>query len=372
MRYDPIEPPDPAAWRDLDAQERLILIEAFHRRAGDEAQSPQLHAVVHATVEDQVAAGEDIVCDTLARLQGEGLDRHEAIHAIGSIMTKHLYAALKSKAEPGNLHDAYLAEVETLTADRWRAEAAETLDDQDRNDPLGDGTDPGPLSAAELAQLSAFLARIKSDDALTLEGLDGFFCALIAGPDLVLPSEYLPVVWGGSTPGDGVFADAEEANTILQLMMRHWNAIIAELETHSVYEMLLGEPGERGLIGRAWARGFMRGVAMRHASWRELFTNQNEGQLLTIPLVAGEIDPDFPPEPLPTEKVEQLILWMGAGLGRAYRHFANRRQAASPDAASARTVRRDGQKVGRNDPCPCGSGRKFKRCCGAHDAPTRH
>jgi uncharacterized protein len=262
--------------------------------------------------------------------------------------------------------------VETLTADRWRAEAAETLDDQDRNDPLGDGTDPGPLSAAELARLSAFLAGISSDDSLTLEGLDGFFCALIAGPDLVLPSEYLPVVWGGSTPGDGVFADAGEANTILQLMMRHWNAIIAELETHSVYEMLLGEPDERGLVGRAWARGFMRGVAMRHTSWRELFTDQHEGQLLTIPLVAGEIDPDFPPEPLPAEKVEQLVLWMGAGLGRAYRHFAKRRQAASPDAAPARTVRRDGQKVGRNDPCPCGSGRKFKRCCGARDASTRH
>ena len=215
MRYNPIKPPDPAAWRDLDAQERLILIEDFHRRAGDEAQSPQLHAVVHATVEDQVAAGEAIVCNTLTRLLNGGLDRHEAIHAIGSIMTNHLYAALKSKAEPGNLHDAYLAEVETLTADRWRAEAAENLADQDRNDPLRDEADPRPLSGAELAQLGAFLAGIKSDDSLTLEGLDGFFCALIAGPELVLPSEYLPVVWGGSTPGGGVFADVLQVAAVI-------------------------------------------------------------------------------------------------------------------------------------------------------------
>jgi hypothetical protein len=33
---------------------------------------------------------------------------------------------------------------------------------------------------------------------------------------------------------------------------------------------------------------------------------------------------------------------------------------------SLQPVRREGPKVGRNDPCPCGSGKKFKRCCGSH------
>lgn len=35
------------------------------------------------------------------------------------------------------------------------------------------------------------------------------------------------------------------------------------------------------------------------------------------------------------------------------------------DAAQKTTVKRESQKVGRNDPCPCGSGKKFKKCCGA-------
>jgi len=39
----------------------------------------------------------------------------------------------------------------------------------------------------------------------------------------------------------------------------------------------------------------------------------------------------------------------------------------SPEPDKEQPVTRQGDKVGRNDPCPCGSGRKYKRCCGASD-----
>ena len=32
---------------------------------------------------------------------------------------------------------------------------------------------------------------------------------------------------------------------------------------------------------------------------------------------------------------------------------------------ASQTVRNEGPKIGRNDPCPCGSGKKYKKCCGA-------
>ena len=35
------------------------------------------------------------------------------------------------------------------------------------------------------------------------------------------------------------------------------------------------------------------------------------------------------------------------------------------ETTTKQTVKRDGIKVGRNDPCPCGSGKKYKKCCGA-------
>ena len=204
---------------------------------------------------------------------------------------------------------------------------------------------------------------------MTVEGMDGLFCALIAGPELVSPSEYMPVVFGEEPWRESAFESIDEANELLALMMRHWNSIVAELQTDGVYEMLLDEADDRGVVGRKWAQGFMRGVAMRKAGWLELFTDENEGQLATIPIVAGEVDPEFPPTPLSEEKAEQLVVYMGAGLGRAYRHFKERRRNA-PRAAS--TVRRSGDKVGRNDPCPCGSGQKYKKCCGAGDSGELH
>jgi uncharacterized protein len=119
-----------------------------------------------------------------------------------------------------------------------------------------------PLSDAEIDRLSGFLSSLKNPNALTFEGMDGFFCALIAGPDTVMPSEYLPVLWGGELADENAFASLEEVNATLQLVMRHWNSIITELESDGVYGPAIDDPDEHRVPGRRWARGFMRGVAL--------------------------------------------------------------------------------------------------------------
>jgi uncharacterized protein len=220
-----------------------------------------------------------------------------------------------------------------------------------------------PLSEAELEQLGGFLSAIQNEEALTLEGMDGLFCALIAGPDSVLPSEYLPLVWGGELPDANAFASLEDANATLGLMMRHWNSIIAEIERERVYVPLILDTDPSAVPGRPWARGFMRGVALRRAGWAGIFSDEREGQLLSIPLVAGEIDPGWPHEPLSAERREELVSWMAVGFMRAYRHFGRERQERA--RAQALNARRGSIKIGRNAPCPCESGRKYKHCCGA-------
>lgn len=230
-----------------------------------------------------------------------------------------------------------------------------------------------PLSETEFQQLSDFLDGIENPDALSLEGMDGFFCALIASPRHVMPSEYFPIVWGGELTGANAFASIDDANAILGLMMRHWNAIIAELDRDEVYMPIIEDVEAGDVPGRAWARGFMRGVQQAsQESWRELFGSETEGQLLTIPIVAGEVDPDWPREPLTAEKKEDLIVSMAAGFARSYRHFGAARRSNALSQQSRATYRRSTAKVGRNEPCPCGSGRKFKQCCGSADAGTRH
>jgi uncharacterized protein YecA (UPF0149 family) len=80
--------------------------------------------------------------------------------------------------------------------------------------------------------------------------------------------------------------------------------------------------------------------------------------------VAGEVDPAFPRDALTSAKADQLESLMGAGAARAYWHFAEQRRAGARVSREAKTVRRTMPKVGRNESCPCGSGRKFKQCCG--------
>jgi yecA family protein len=155
-------------------------------------------------------------------------------------------------------------------------------------------TSPGatPLTDEEFARLAAFPGSIKNGKALTLEGVDGLLRALIAGYDLVMPSEYLPVVWGGELPDENAFESEEAAQTLIGLILRHWNAIAAEYGAEDVYVPLLDDADERGVRGRRWAQGVMRGVKPRQRSWTTLFTDENEGQLATIAIVV--VAPDRP------------------------------------------------------------------------------
>jgi uncharacterized protein len=210
-----------------------------------------------------------------------------------------------------------------------------------------------PLSDAELDQLGAFLANITNQDALTLEGMDGLFCALIASPESVMPGQYLP----------------DDTNAPVSLIMRHWNSIISELDKDTVHVPLVFEPGPDGVLGRAWAREFMRGVKMAPGPWNELFQAEHEGELLAIPLVAGDIDHKWPKKPLTKEKSDELLMWMGAGFAHSYRHFAAARRAAANAVYGSATYRRAEPKAGRNQPRPCGNGRKFKQRCGAPPVP---
>ena len=89
-QYDPDRDPSPEEWLALDEQERIGLSEEYHRRHRIRIRNAKLHAVVHAIVENQLALGEPVVVATVARLRGEGLDRHDAIHAIGSVLSVHL------------------------------------------------------------------------------------------------------------------------------------------------------------------------------------------------------------------------------------------------------------------------------------------
>ncbi len=225
---------------------------------------------------------------------------------------------------------------------------------------------PEPLTDTELDRLGDFLQSCKGGKAMNVEQLDGFFASLIAGPETVMPSEYYREVFGGEMSDACEFSSLEEANEILGLMMRHWNTIAATLFKDEVYVPLLLEDEHGVAHGNDWAHGFMRGMRMRHDGWAELVNDEEHGGWL-IPIMMlyheHDEDPEMRPEPITPEKREDIIAHMAAGLVGAYRHFRAHRDAYA-GAAFAPESRRTTSKVGRNNPCPCGSGKKYKKCCG--------
>jgi len=122
MRYDPERAPDPARWNALSEEERIEMVERYHRRARIRLPRLRVHAMFHAIIENQVAMGDEApVAEAIPRLMKEGLSRHDAVHAVASVMANHLHRALATKEPVDN--DAYFAEVRELTRERWYAEA---------------------------------------------------------------------------------------------------------------------------------------------------------------------------------------------------------------------------------------------------------
>lgn len=119
-RYDPDNAPDPTEWLALEELTRIQLAEEYHRPARTKLPNLKAHAVRHAIVENQVAENLDPVVRAMTRLTAEGLNRHEAVHAIASGVAAHIHDLLNAKADADNSQAIYNAAVERLTAKRWR------------------------------------------------------------------------------------------------------------------------------------------------------------------------------------------------------------------------------------------------------------
>ena len=123
MQYDADEQPDPDAWLELDEAERIDLVIDYHRRTGVQLENPEPHAIAHVVVENQVALRDATpVPETLDRLMDEGLDRHDAVHAIGNIFMSIAFDTVHEQDDGGGVNAKYNRELAALTAAGWRSQ----------------------------------------------------------------------------------------------------------------------------------------------------------------------------------------------------------------------------------------------------------
>jgi len=124
-RYDPAREPNAKDWELLDEQERIDIVARRHRQDRVKLPNEILHASIHVVVENQLAMGIQDVRDALQRLMAEGLNRHDALHAVGMVLSGHMFELLKGKSEAAQPIERYYEELRKLTAESWRKMASE-------------------------------------------------------------------------------------------------------------------------------------------------------------------------------------------------------------------------------------------------------
>ncbi len=228
------------------------------------------------------------------------------------------------------------------------------------------------MSDSDYDQLNDFLDLFQHEKAMNLETLDGFFTALHCSPETPSSDIYLSEIWGGAEiPDEEAFQNEQESTIFVELLLRHWNDVQHRLKNEEVFLPILlsDEPGESG-TGNDWAIGFMRGTEYCRDEWMDLMNNEEEGgAFVTIFALSHENhpDPEMRPykEPVSDELREKLLVSLSVGVMHTYRYFEPQRKMAAQLAKHKKTFQREQAKVGRNAPCPCGSGKKYKKCCGA-------
>lgn len=228
------------------------------------------------------------------------------------------------------------------------------------------------LDDDELDHLDELLEKYSArEEGYDVEQLDGFLAALAIGPVSVPPSQYLPVIRGEAAGEDApAFDSAEQMQDFLVLLARHANALAYDLvlakgkTTHYVPVVFPDDVYEtpedaQKFLGLKWALGFVEGMRFYEEAWDAAAVDAPALERLEMLITSLMMSEEAGQQPLTLDERLDVFAELPQALRKAGAVFADARR----EAMRAKTVVRE-QKVGRNDPCPCGSGKKFKQCCG--------
>lgn len=220
-----------------------------------------------------------------------------------------------------------------------------------------------------LEELNEFLASdAVSGKGMTLMMVDGFLAALAILPVMPTPGRWMSLVWDLS--GDGAepeFASDEKASRLIAVLLSYAVGVAEVIqEEPDVYaplydELILESDEDRLVVAREWCMGFMAGAMFDERVW-ELTRSDANGHGVLAPIVAlsGIAGESVQLNP---EEVVALMESMGDTVMGIKEFWLPWRRRLAEEERTGRTVRVE-KRIGRNDPCPCGSGKKYKVCCG--------
>ncbi len=191
---------------------------------------------------------------------------------------------------------------------------------------------------------------------LVIPELDGFLTAIVSGPVAVLPSHWLPAIWGDFEPFWDTQEDAQAF--ISHLMTLHNEIATTLLDAPLAFDPIFfeGNSGDRRVVVvDDWCEGYMRGVRLTERDWRRGGKDIDE---LLEPIRAFTEEANWPAHELDDDA--ELIRLKDSIAPSARAIHAKWLAERSEESLQ---YRHRGPRIGRNDLCPCGSGKKYKRCC---------
>jgi uncharacterized protein len=225
-------------------------------------------------------------------------------------------------------------------------------------DPAGGPSDP--LSDNETLWLDVALWRRVASESGTkcLEWADGFLAALAVGPVRLPPLEYLPAILGSSETGT-LFDSPEHDAYVAELLARKLaTARRVLLDGDELEPWITGDLGE--LRGALWAQGYLAGIEKCKDAWQPLIGQRQLAERLIVPVVVLLPDLDeIAGTNLSPGRRWELIRELPEFLAATWAFWHGEEHPLLRIQQE-----RAPKKIGRNEPCPCGSGKKYKRCCG--------
>jgi uncharacterized protein len=198
---------------------------------------------------------------------------------------------------------------------------------------------------------------------MPVDALQGFLVAISIGPHLVPPSLWLPQVFAsGESTSIPQWQGDVNPDFLIKALMDFYNATLSEIQDDSLTPIVTTRQvdGEEEEDFSPWCAGFMHGTQF----WGDQWGSEEEEAdlfLLLLPIIYLADPEKFAEE---NEKelvtslehdVEELKSEVASLVSVIYGFWFERR---TPEPLRV-------THVGRNDPCPCGSGKKYKKCCGA-------
>lgn len=249
-----------------------------------------------------------------------------------------------------------------------------------------------PLDDHEVRELDDLLAAIPAPrEPLDVVMLDGYLCGVIAQPVTVPAEAWLPPVfdWRYADPEEEAAGDptlqqpldpeapgwhAAKHERLVALLRRHHAVLERQLREDAWFDPLVMEPeGPDGqpLRGAAaiapalapWVVGFEH--ALNHFPWLEDLSHPDLPDLLDcLRRHLPEPEPELR-EVIRALDAEHPLKGLDAAIEDLVDNVVAMADLGRGERLKVETVRRSAPKVGRNEPCPCGSGRKSKHCHGA-------